>query len=293
MATGLVSVIVPTHNRAEMLVKAIDSIFRQSYKNIEVIIVANGCTDNTPEVVKSLQEKYKNIHFLNFPESIGGAEARNRGVDIIKGEYVAFLDDDDEWLKDKLEYQLRILKNSNYCIVGCNYYKVGGNSVKEVKLPEKVSFYEMTFENLLGSFSFCITKSEYIKELRIDKSLKANQDYDFWLKILKSTDKYAYVVQKPLVNYHQHTIRVSTNIKHRIDAQYLFLELWANEFDQKAKDYGQSKILLLKLIMTKNFKEHIFSLPSILLSIYHSPYRFTLKKYYIFVNIFRYFDYKL
>ena len=293
MLVGLVSIIVPTHNRAVMLERAIDSIFSQSYKNIEVIIVANGCTDNTPEVVKSLQEKYKNIHFLNFIEPIGGAEARNRGLDIIKGEYVAFLDDDDEWLNDKLEHQLVVLKNLNYCIVGCNYYKVGTKRVKQVKLPEKISFYEMTFENVLGSFSFCITKSEYIKKLRIDKALKANQDYDLWLKILKSTDKYAYVVQKPLVNYHQHNIRVSTNIKQRIDAQSLFLELWNSELDQKAKDYWKTKILLLKLIMTKNFKEYILSFPSILLSIYHSPYRFNLKKYYIFVNIFRYFDYKL
>lgn len=293
MSKGLVSIIVPTHNRAAMLSRAIDSIFHQSYKNIEVIIVANGCTDNTHEVVKSLQKKYKNIHFLNFTEPIGGAEARNRGLDIIEGEYVAFLDDDDEWLKDKLEDQLMVFTNSNYSIVGCNYYKVGTNRVKQIKLPEKISFYQMTFENILGSFSFCITKSEYIKELRIDKALKANQDYDLWLKIMKSTDKDAYVVQKPLVNYLQHNIRVSTNLQHRIDAQSLFLGLWDSEFDQKARDYGRTKILLLKLIMTKNLKEYILSLPFILRSIYHSPYRFTFKKYYIYVNIFRYFDYKL
>lgn len=293
MSEGLISIIVPTHNRAAMLERAIDSIFRQSYKKIEVIIIANGCTDNTTEVVKHLQEKYQTIHFLNYVEPLGGAEARNRGLDAMQGEYVAFLDDDDEWLEDKLEYQLKVLKNSNYCIVGCGYNKVGTEKTKQILLPEEISFYEMTFENVLGSLSFCITKNEYIKALRINKKLKANQDYDLWLKIMKSTNKDAYAVQMPLVNYHQHHTRISTNIEMRVESQLLFLELWENEFDKKAKDYRLAKIILLKLIMTKNLKEYILSLPYILSSIYHSPYRFSLKKYYTFINIFRYFNHKL
>ena len=283
----LVSVIVPTHNRSNMLVKAIESIYNQSYKNIEVIIIANGCTDNTCDIVATLQNRFKTITFLNFKESLGGAEARNKGLDITKGEYIAFLDDDDEWLENKLVKQVEILENSDYCIVGCNYNEVYPSKIKKRDLKEKISFYDMNFENVLGSYSFCITKKEYIGNLRINKYFKANQDYDLWLKILQHTEKEAYIIQEYLVNYYQHSEKISTNYTNKLDAQNNFILYWQDKFSKDGLNYQYMKKDFFSFMSNKNYK-YIFKLPSILKAIIFSPYRFNIKKYYVYMNFSRY-----
>lgn len=91
----LVSAIITTHNRAELLTRAIESALGQTYREIEVIVVDDASTDNTREVC----EKYP-IHYIHIPkaESRGGNYARNLGIRAVKGEYCAFLDDDDYWL---------------------------------------------------------------------------------------------------------------------------------------------------------------------------------------------------
>lgn len=288
MTRGLVSVIVPTNNRLIMLQRAIASIQKQTYKNIEIIIIANGCIDNTSTIVGELESKYNNIRFLNFTEALGGAEARNRGLHIAQGEFIAFLDDDDEWIENKLEQQINILKENKYCIVGCNYIEVSPDKSKYRKLKENVSFYDMNFENVIGSYSFCITKSEYLENLFINKKLKASQDWDLWIKIFLKTNKKAYIIQDYLVKYYQHDNKISINYKNKIHAQNLFLSFWKKQLDEEAIDYQKIKILFYSFLANKNIKSYIFRLPFIIKAIYKSPYKFSLRKYYIYLNFFRY-----
>lgn len=288
MTKNLVSVIVPTYNRSKMLIKAIESIFNQSYKNIEVIVIANGCTDDTDIIVGTLIKKYGKITFLNFTKPLGGAEARNKGLDVVRGEYIAFLDDDDEWLETKLEKQIKILKESDYCIVGCNFNEVYPNKIKIRKLQENVSFFDMSYENLLGSYSFCMTKSIYVNKLRINKNLKANQDYDLWLKILESTNKTAYIIQEYLVNYYQHDIKISTNYTNKVHAQEKFILIWHKKLTKNSLAYQSMKIDFFIFMSDKKLVNYIFKIPFIFISIFKSPYRYNLKKYYVYLNFFRY-----
>ena len=288
MNKGLVSIIIPTHNRAKMVQRAIQSVFQQTYRNVEVIVVANGCVDDTSKIINDCIKKYKKIKFLEYQESLGGAEARNKGIHIAQGEYIAFLDDDDEWIETKLEKQVNILKKYDFCIVGSNYYEISQSSIKERKFKEIVSFYDMNFENILGSYTFCMTKKEYIQGLIINKNLKANQDYDLWLKILQKTKKDAYIIQEYLSKYYQHSEKISTNYKNKIDAQKKFLTYWEKNLTKNGIRYQQMKLLFFQFMDTKNSLFYLQKIPFIFFAIFHSPYRYDWKKYYVYINFLRY-----
>jgi glycosyltransferase involved in cell wall biosynthesis len=106
-----VSVIIPTYNRAHLVGRAIQSAFNQTCQDFEVIVVDDGSTDNTGEVVKSFNDP--RIHYIRHSENRGVATARNTGIDAAHGEYIAFLDSDDEWLPEKLQHQLDIFREAD------------------------------------------------------------------------------------------------------------------------------------------------------------------------------------
>src|SRR5690348_13147078 len=102
-----VSVIIPTHNRSDFLRNAITSVLNQTYQDFEIIVVDDGSTDNTSEVVANFSDE--RITFIRHDTNKGGSAARNTGILASKCDYIAFLDDDDEWLPDKLRKQMEIL----------------------------------------------------------------------------------------------------------------------------------------------------------------------------------------
>jgi len=103
-----VSIIIPTYNQSQYLEEAMESVLNQTYQNIEIIIVDDGSTDNTSEVVKSFDNK-----IIYIPQKNKGASsARNAGIKKAQGQYVAFLDSDDMWIKNKLEKQIKFIQNN-------------------------------------------------------------------------------------------------------------------------------------------------------------------------------------
>ncbi len=104
----LVSVIVPTRNRADMLDEALRSIFRQTYPNFEVVVVDDGSTDHTPVVIRKHGDRIRVVHRQNTGRSL----ARNAGIAVARGDYISFLDDDDVWLPEKLARQVDVLSEA-------------------------------------------------------------------------------------------------------------------------------------------------------------------------------------
>src|SRR5262245_45342203 len=102
-----VSVIIPTHNRADFLRGALSSVLNQTYQNFEIIVVNDASTDDTAKVVAAFEDE--RIRFIRHDTNKGGSAARNTGILASKCDYIAFLDDDDEWLPDKLRKQMEIL----------------------------------------------------------------------------------------------------------------------------------------------------------------------------------------
>src|SRR5690554_2314431 len=107
---ALVSVIVPVYNRAHLVKETIDSILSQTYKPVEIILINDGSTDNSLSVLKNYERKFPEQVRIIDQENQGQIVARNNGIGIAQGEYIAFLDSDDVWIDDKLERQIPLFE---------------------------------------------------------------------------------------------------------------------------------------------------------------------------------------
>ena len=129
----VVSVIIPTYNHAMYIERTLESVFQQTYKNYEIIVIDDGSTDNTQEVIKSYENKITYI----CKENEGTAKSRNLGLKIAKGKYVAFLDSDDLWMPQKLELQVTLLdKNIDIGLV-CTDFEIFCENEEGIKIIEK------------------------------------------------------------------------------------------------------------------------------------------------------------
>jgi len=104
----LISVVIPTYNRAAYLGRALQSVFAQTFKDFEVIVVDDGSTDNTADIVNAWKDK---IHYF-YQKNQGRAVARNKGIELAKGKYIAWLDSDDEWYPDRLARQVPVMEKN-------------------------------------------------------------------------------------------------------------------------------------------------------------------------------------
>ncbi len=118
-----VSVIIPNHNYSQFVGEAIESVIAQTYKNFELIVIDNGSTDNSKQVLESFKKKYPKIK-IYFQKNLGQAGARNRGIDESKGNLIAFLDADDVWMPNKLEEQVKLFIDPDIGLVYSSCYQV-------------------------------------------------------------------------------------------------------------------------------------------------------------------------
>src|SRR3989344_2456358 len=108
----MISIIIPTYNRAKLLRRAIESVLKQTFQDFELLVVDDGSTDNTNEVVMEYASKDKRVFYISQENSGGASRPKNTGIKTARGEYIAILDSDDEWMQNKLEVQLRHFEQS-------------------------------------------------------------------------------------------------------------------------------------------------------------------------------------
>ncbi len=184
----LISVIIPTYNHEDFISKAIDSVLDQTYKDLEIIVVDDGSTDNTRYVIKKYDEKVKYI----FQANRGLASARNTGILASKGEFIAFLDADDIWLPSKLELQIELmLKAGSIGAVGCAGYFldrreriIGRFGVQNRTSKEKL-LNKLSTNNIVnaGGSAILVRRECFEKVGLFDEGLTAVEDWDMWLRI--------------------------------------------------------------------------------------------------------------
>lgn len=191
-----VSVIIPTYNRAKMLKKCLGSVLSQSFQNFEIIISDDGSTDNTKEIVKNYQTQDDRIKYIWQENSGNPTKPRNKGIKEARGEFIAFLDSDDEWLPKKLEKQIALFqknKKSNIGIVACNVltFNVDNKKIKKYKIPNyKNAFKELLARNFIfGSASMVMIKKEVFDEVGLfNENISSLEDWEMWLRITKKYD---------------------------------------------------------------------------------------------------------
>jgi glycosyltransferase involved in cell wall biosynthesis len=211
-----VSVIIPTHNRADFLRGALSSVLNQTYQNFEIIVVDDASSDDTATVVAAFNDE--RIRFLRHDTNKGGSAARNTGILASKCDYIAFLDDDDEWLPDKLRKQIEILVTSppevGGVYTGClDIDKTSGKVVRQ-HIPTKRGDLsrDLLIENCVGGTSTMLLKKVCLQQVGLfDESLPRSQDYDLWIRI--SREFLFECIHEPLFIYHVHGSKISTDLR--------------------------------------------------------------------------------
>ena len=248
----MVSVVIPTHNRVDLLPRTIESVLNQTYKDIELIVVSDGSTDGTDE----LMAKYANnscIKYINYKPAKGGNYARNLGFDAASGDYVSFLDDDDEWLPTKIEKQVALMEADDevglvYTGINCIYVNENITYPFIPKLRGDLS-KEILFQNCVGSTSSVMLRRSHCRACRFDENLQALQDFDLWIKVLQGCK--ADVVSEPMVNYYNYRnqTQVSSSTAKYIKAtEYInkkYADLFAKLTPQEFKLKQFNDIMLL------------------------------------------------
>ena len=206
MQKEFISIITPTYNSSLYIAETIKSIISQTHDNWELILVDDFSNDNTVSIIESFISLDNRIKLIKNTENKGAAFTRNTAILESKYSYLAFLDSDDIWVKEKLEKQLFFMKSKkiSFSFTGFKIIDYKSKSTgKTVDTKQNGSFsYEdmLTKKATLGCSTVMLNKKAF-KGLLVMPSIRTGQDYAFWLKLLKNTNEKAYIISLPLTNY--------------------------------------------------------------------------------------------
>ena len=209
MENELVSIIMPTYNCAKFIGKTIESVLNQTYSNWELIIVDDCSKDNTEEVVKAFNDS--RIKYNKLENNSGAAIARTEAMKIASGTYMAFLDSDDLWKKDKLEKQLKFMKENNYNFTCTAYEQIneaGEKLNKIIKTKKRADYNRILLDCPVGN-STVMYNVEKLGKFEVPNIRKRNDDC-LWLQILKK-EKYISGMTEVLMEYRIRSNSISSN----------------------------------------------------------------------------------
>ena len=209
----LISAVIPTRDRPDLLGRAVLSALNQTYSHLEVIVVIDGEDPATRSYLSGVSDR--RLHVVALPESVGGAEARNIGARAARGQWIAFLDDDDEWLPTKLEKQLAAAEAipGDYVFVASRYIERSESGDRI--LPTRSLEYEGPFSDFLfcrdkigAGTGYVQTSTWFVSKALIEitpftKGLKRNQDVDWMLHAMAVPACRLMIVEEPLSIFHE------------------------------------------------------------------------------------------
>lgn len=246
-----VSVIIPTYNRAHVVARAIQSVLDQTYANFELLVVDDGSTDNTKQVVEYAGDD--RVRYICLEQNSGASHARNAGIQMAECEYIAFLDSDDEWMPQKLERQMEVMRQASDA-VGLVYCRMSGVNPKgEVSFcpdlgiaKEKLEgnlFPFLLKENVLSPQSVLARRKCLEKSGGFDESLTCIEDWELFLRIAQCWE-IAYV-EETLVRVHASETSVSQNISGYLETRcYMISRYWRLMEEYQVLESVMSGLLL-------------------------------------------------
>lgn len=275
----LVSVIIPTYNRAHLVSDAISSVLKQTYKNYEILVIDDGSTDETEHVIKHFNDKIRYI----YQENKGAGAARNRGLKEAKGSYIAFLDSDDLWLDFKLELQVAIMvKLPEIGLLSSDFYirKESGELIPSAlrtwqERPERwENIYEKSincsslnlpvktprkdFSIFLGNLYYHLLKDPYVSTcsaivrssclnpvIKFDEALNVFEDWEFFARLSRDNISAFLNIETTINRGHVDEVRLtrcSPKIKARCRIK-LIEQVWKSDDDFMNKYGGEAKAI--------------------------------------------------
>lgn len=206
----LVSIIMPTYNCGKFIERTIDSIINQTYDNWELIVVDDCSKDDTEKVLKKYK-KDKRINYIKLEQNSGAAVARTESMKRAKGNYMAFLDSDDLWYPEKLEKQLKFMKDNNYDFSCTAYEQIDENDNplnKVIKTRTKANYNRILLDCPVGN-STVMYNVDTLGKFEVPNIRKRNDDA-LWLQIIKKA-KYIYGMEDVLMKYRIRQNSISSN----------------------------------------------------------------------------------
>ena len=225
----LVSIIVPYYKNQFYIKKTINSILKQTYQKFEIIIVNDEPGKLSKDILSSLKKKDKRIKIIHNLKNIGAGRSRNKAIKYAKGTYIAFIDSDDLWKKNKLKTQINIMKKFDYNISHTAYYIIDQNDNKLALRKSK----NLNLKNLKNScdvgLSTVVVKKKILKKDRLFSNFKTKEDYFLWLKIAHHGEIFHYI-KHPLSYWRKTGNSLSSSIVQKLIDSYRLYYHFENNF---------------------------------------------------------------
>lgn len=234
----LVSVIIPTYNRAALLGRAVESVLKQTFQDFEAIVVDDASTDNTQGTI----EKYSNRRLIYLRHAInkGGGAARNTGIMAAGGDFIAFLDSDDEWLPEKLERQLLAFAGlpPAYGLVYSGFWRINGNTRyyvpgKKMRPASGKVYADLLNQNFVGTSAALIRKKHLLKAGLFDENLPRLQDWELWLRLARIC--YFYYLEEALCRSYIVPGSISSDLPAKVRATKIIFNRYYEDIKKNRK----------------------------------------------------------
>lgn len=236
----LVTVFIPTHNRSDLLERAVGSVLDQTWQNLEVLVVDDASHDATPALLNKLSEEFSHVRVIRNDTSKKAAASRNIAIKHAKGEYVTGLDDDDYWRPTRIERLMEEFEEGFSAV--CSYDKMVMDEREVVwKKPTMITLDDLLYYNRVGNQ--VLTKKEYLDHLGgYDENLPSAQDYDLWIRLVREFGPIR-TVTSPLqvVNMEEDRDRITTSDK-KVEGYQQCYEKHKKWMSRKHKKYQKYRL---------------------------------------------------
>lgn len=225
----MVSVVIPTYNRAVPLIRAVKSVLTQAYADIEVIVVDDGSTDDTVTAIENLQREYGSRLKYIYQTNRGVSSARNKGLDYVSGEYISFLDSDDCIYPNKIERQMAFLTEQTADVCFCNYYVVGKKGRRRGlrgRLEEPVLRYMQ--DRMTPNTNAWVIRRDVLDKAAISfrEGCSWGEDMEFFIKVMYAADKVVFL-DEPLFDYCKDVVGLSMFSWDKLEKDvFIWTEIW-------------------------------------------------------------------
>lgn len=246
----LVTVVIPTYKRdVSVVLNAVSSVQKQTYKNIEIIVVDDNGNPNCglSQTIKKTLEPMMNVFYIIHDVNKGACAARNTGIQNASGEFIAFLDDDDDWSETKIEDQVKLFQNPEvglvYCGLKVSDEETGKITYQYAEIRDN-PVEELLKHNYIGSTSCGMVRKEIAIQVGMfDTNLKSGQDLDFWIRLAQFSKLDC--VKDCLVNYRIYKSgTITKNYKNRLQSNLYLKEKYKDiiQNDRKLRRIYRLKI---------------------------------------------------
>lgn len=257
----LVSIVIPTYNRATLIERAINSVLAQSLQDFEIIVVDDASQDNTEAVIKSLTDS--RLKYFKHQTNLNGSTARNTGIKAARGTYLALLDSDDEWLPNHLAIKITYLQNNN-CqgVFGSYYIYYSEELIREIKCQPRGSDCSLAESILSGKSdtrtSTFVFETAAIREIMFDETLGKHQDWDLAIRFAR-VYHFGCETTSTVIAHYDRKQSISSSMNH--EASQLFLKRYRSELGDRTLARFYLLVLALRTLNSegrnKRYREYL------------------------------------